>query len=102
MAEEEENLKKQSKFIQDIRNVKREDREEVVKTVRALKNQTEELGKQLNSQLKLNKLREEAKINTENINNSHLPSSINVMDNEIIGGIDDGQVLFKNRENLSK
>ena len=67
MAEEEENLKKQSKFIQDIRNVKREDREEVVKTVRALKNQTEELGKQLNSQLKLNKLREEAKINTENI-----------------------------------
>ena len=42
------------------------------------------------------------KINTENINNSHLPSSINVIDNEIIGGIDDGQVLFKNRENLSK
>ena len=34
--------------------------------------------------------------------NSHLPSSINVIDNEIIGGIDDGQVLFKNRENLSK
>ena len=41
-------------------------------------------------------------INTENIDNSHLPSSINVIDNEIIGGIDDGQVLFKNRENLSK
>ena len=27
---------------------------------------------------------------------------VNVIDNEIIGGIDDGQVLFKNRENLSK
>ena len=64
---EEENKKKQSEFIKDIRNVKREDREEVVKTVRALKNQTEELSKQLTSQLKLNELRKEAKINTENI-----------------------------------
>ena len=43
-----------------------------------------------------------SEINDENIHNSHLPSSINVIDNEIIGGIDDGQVLFKNRENLSK
>ncbi len=43
-----------------------------------------------------------SEINNENIHNSHLPSSINVIDNQIIGGADDGQVLFKDRGNLSK
>lgn len=43
-----------------------------------------------------------SEINNENIHNSHLPSSINVIDNQIIGGVDDGQVLFKDRGNLSK
>ena len=40
--------------------------------------------------------------NSENINNYYFPTSINVIDNQIIGGIDDGQVLFKDRGNLSK
>ncbi len=43
-----------------------------------------------------------SEINNENIHNSHLPSSINVIDNRIIGGVDDGQVLFEDRGNLSK
>ena len=41
-------------------------------------------------------------INSENIHNSHLPASINVLENIIQGGIDDGKVLFKNRSDLRK
>ena len=67
MAEEEENQKKRSKFQKEFYSLSRDARKEMVGMLRALQNQGKELTSQLDKQVELNKLRESARLNTENI-----------------------------------